>query len=617
MALGSERAAGAADLETEATANGAVPRTGPLAWLAALGPPLRAWYRRQPLVRLLSASLWRRIVVSNLLGFLVLLAGILYLSLSSGWLITAKREALRTQGKIIAAAIAADAKVSRYGIELDPEKLPSDQTRSVLASDGLASLELSIRPERIARLLKRLIEPTTVRARVYDNEGTLVVDSASLLSRGEIIDPQPKPDERIRTKNFWTRLTHWLLDKEMPVYKEIGGANGKYYPEVASALKGNETPMVLLDDRGLQMVSMAVPIKRVDNVLGVLLLSTRPGEIDDILAEERALIWPLAGMGLLASLITSFLLARTVAGPMRQLSRAAELVSRNINARQDLPEYADRRDEVGQMAAAFKSMTGALYRRIEASEKFAADVAHELKNPLTAARSTAESLAYAKTDEVRNELVKQIHNEIMRLNRLVTDVSKASRLEAELARQETVAVDLAGVLDGVRAILTDKSAQRGCELVVSVDPTVGHRGLVVRGHEGRLAQVVTNLVDNAISFSPAGARVVLSARRDGTDVVIAVEDRGPGIEEDKLETIFKRFYTYRPTADSSRGDNSGLGLSISREIVHAHGGSISAENVYEETAGGAARRIGARFVVRLPAAPATSGRAQGAAGGRS
>lgn len=604
MALGSERARASEDLEI-----GALSATGRparwLAWLGAMGPPLRSWYRRQPLVRFLSASLWRRILVSNLLGFLVLLAGILYLSMSSGWLITAKREALRTQGKIIAAAISADAKVSRYGIELDPDKLQHGNNKARIASDGLASLELSLRPERIARLLKRLIEPTTVRARIYDIDGTLVVDSSSLLSRGQIIDP-PKDDERIKTKNFWTRLTHWLLDKEVQVYKEIGAANGKVYPEVADALNGTERPMVLLDDRGQQIVSMAVPIRRGDMALGALLLSTRPGEIDDILADERALIWPLAGLGLLASIVTSFLLARTVAGPMRQLSSAAELVSRNINARQDLPDYPDRKDEVGQMAVAFKSMTSALYRRIEASEKFAADVAHELKNPLTAARSTAESLAYAKSEEDRSELVRQIQNEIMRLNRLVTDVSKASRLEAELARQEAVVVNLGHVLEGVVTILTDKSSTRGCRLVLSLDTQNGATPLIVHGHEGRLAQVITNLVDNAISFSPPKSSVIIAGKRTGDDILVNVEDCGPGIDEDKLETIFKRFYTYRPTAESSRGDNSGLGLSISREIIAAHGGEVRAENIYSD--GDRRRRTGARFIVRLPASPPRTGR---------
>lgn len=555
-------------------------------------------------MRFLSGSLWRRILVSNLLGFLVLLAGILYLSLSSGWLISAKREALHTQGKIIAAAISADAKISRYGIELDPEKLQGEPKQTRLDSDGLANLELSIRPERISRLIKRLIEPTTVRARVYDIEGNLVVDSASILSKGAIIDP-PKTEERVKTKNFWTRLTYWLLDRELQVYKEIGAANGKYYPEVAAALKGTETPMLLLDDRGLQMVSMAMPISRADSMLGALLLSTRPGEIDDILAEERSFIWPLAGLGLLASIVTSFLLARTVAGPMRHLSRTAELVSRDINARRDLPDYSDRKDEVGQMAVAFKAMTAALYRRIEASEKFAADVAHELKNPLTAARSTAESLSFAKTDAQRDELVEQIQKEIMRLNRLVTDVSKASRLDAELARQQTTAIDLGEVMTGVATILADKAERRGCTLELALEQRAGTTPLIVTGHDGRLAQVLTNLVDNAISFSDPGETVTLGARRDGGDILITVEDRGPGIDEDKLDTIFKRFYTYRPTAYASRGDNSGLGLSISREIVHAHKGEIWAENIYADGAGGddgaPRRRIGARFVVRLPA----------------
>jgi two-component system sensor histidine kinase ChvG len=350
---------------------------------------------------------------------------------------------------------------------------------------------------------------------------------------------------------------------------------------------------------------LAVPIRRFKTIQGVLLLSTRPGEINKILREERSVILMLAAFALFASIVTSLLLARTVAGPMRRLSEAAEQASHNIAARAQLPEYADRSDEVGQMASAFRAMTKALYRRIEASEKFAADVAHELKNPLTAARSTAESLSFAKNEEERNNLVQQIQNELKRLNRLITDVSNASRLDAELARKEMHRVDLTDVLQGVVTIFGEilGDDQRSVRLVIEDAPLKD--ALVVDGDEGRLGQVLTNLVDNAISFSPKTGVVTVRARSAPPYVEILVQDEGPGIPVADLEIIFDRFYTDRPATEAVEGKNSGLGLSISKEIVRAHGGQIYAENRSARAAGSDNQTLGASFVLRLPMAGQT------------
>jgi two-component system sensor histidine kinase ChvG len=311
--------------------------------------------------------------------------------------------------------------------------------------------------------------------------------------------------------------------------------------------------------------------------------------------------------------MASMLLDRTIAAPVRRLSAAAEHVSQSITASTALPDLANRRDEVGQMADAFQRMTAALYRRIEASEKFAADVAHELKNPLAAARSTADALSYARTSEQREVLVQQIQAELKRLNRLITDVSNASRLDAELARQTNEPVDLAQVLTTVVDALQglhideDKSIVLDLRAVASSDP------FVVKGHEGRLGQVITNLVDNAISFAPEGGKVEVIARRDGNEIEVSIEDDGPGILEDKLEKIFERFYSDRPQSDRTKGKNSGLGLSISREIIEAHGGRIWAENRRSATG---EMGHGARFVIRLPSVNPTAYRTQASAGWR-
>lgn len=576
---------------------------------AAALDPLRRWFYRQPLVRFVSASLLRRILVSNLIGFFVLLLGILYLGWYHTWLIDAKVDALKIQGKIIADAIASKAKVERERIVFDANELPGQRSSSrTYRDDGFAALELSISPEEVTPILRKLIQSTNTRARIYARDGTLIVDTARSLRRWRAAlrnEPTENTGKAPSTQNFWTRLTRYLFDEPLPVYQEIGSANGTAYAEVRQALEGNQRSMLLLNDKGEQIVSLAVPIRRFKTVQGVLLLSTRPGEIDEILSEERSVILTLAAIALFASIVTSLLLARTVAGPMRRLSEAAEQASHNIAARTQLPEYANRSDEVGQMAAAFRSMTKALYRRIEASEKFAADVAHELKNPLTAARSIAESLSLAKNEEERRHLVEQIQNELNRLNRLITDVSNASRLDAELARQEMRPVDITTVLRGVVTIFRDilGDDQRQVRLVIEDAPLEG--AYIVSGDEGRIGQVLTNLVDNAISFSPKTGTITVRARSTPPHMEIYVEDEGPGIPEDRLEVIFDRFYTDRPDTEAKEGKNSGLGLSISREIIRAHGGQISAESRFEDGSGPDDAPLGARFVVKLPLAGQT------------
>ena len=567
--------------------------------------PLQAWFARQPIVRFFSASLLRRILISNLMGFFILVGGILYLGWFHTWLIDAKLDALKTQGKIIADAIAANAKVIRENIVIDPSAIPdaSGNTQSRFTDDGLTSLELSIHPEEVTPILRKLIQPTNTRARIYARDGTLIVDTAQTLARWTAMRNEPttaNDSEAPETQNVWTRLTRYLFKEPLPVYQEIGVGNGMAYKEVRAALEGEEKSMLLLNRKGEQIVSIALPIRRFSDVQGVLLLSTRPGQIDKILREERIVILVLAGIALLASVVTSLLLARTVAGPIRRLSAAAERVSHNIEARTQLPEYSGRTDEVAQMANAFHAMTSALCRRIEASEKFAADVAHELKNPLTAARSTAESLGYAKTEEERTHLVGQIQAELKRLNRLITDVSNASRLDAELARKEMRIIDVTAMLRNVVGIFRDiiGDDSRALMLALGSEPFPG--AFFVKGDEGRLGQVLTNLIDNAISFSPEGGTVTVHARAAAPFVEIIVEDEGPGIPEDRLEIVFDRFYSDRPATDTSRGKNSGLGLSISREIVLAHVGQIIAENRYVDGAEADAKPCGARFIVRLP-----------------
>jgi two-component system sensor histidine kinase ChvG len=573
-----------------------------------------------PLIRFVTRTLRRRIIFANSIGLAILLGGIFYLSQYHAWLIDAKRDSLRAQGDIVAAAIAANATVETGRIVLDPDRLPElEGSRSPFRDDAFAALQLPIAPERVAPILKRLLPSSDTRARVYAQDGTLIVDTAQLLTRGQVANPDVGNQERVKVKNRWTSFIGWLTRGDLPVYREIGTANGTAYPEVRMALSGSATPMLLVSEKGEQIVSMAVPIQYRKTMLGVLLLSTRPGEIDEILAEERNIILALALIALAATLLASVMLARTIAGPMRRLSEAAENVSRNIRTRHDLPELARRGDEVGQLAAAFRKMTASLYQRIEASERFAEDVAHELKNPLTAARSTAEALAYAKTPETRQVLVREIQEELKRLNKLITDVSNAARMDAQLAIEEIEPVDVRIVLRGVVDVFKDMLAHDTKRVVLDIAEVPGNPiAFIVQAHEIRLGRVITNLLDNALSFSPDNGVVTVSARSTGNEVEIIVDDDGPGIPPENMESIFKRFYSDRPQTDRTVGKNSGLGLSMSREIVTTYGGRIWASNrqaepgapgpAQEDQAGLKGRRAdgiaGARFIVRLPAAGA-------------
>ena len=585
-----------------------------------------------PLIRLLARTVLRRIVFANLIGLVILLGGIFYLSRNHAWLIDAKRDSLRAQGEIIAAAIAANASVDTGRIVLDPDRLPEiEGSKSPLRDDGFAALQLSIAPERVTPILKRLVPGTgETRARIYAHDGTLIADTDQILLRRQRVEGARDAQGATKVRSQWTKFVSWLGRGELPVYREIGAANGFAYPEVRIALtSGTSTPMLLINDKYEQIVSIAVPIQYRKAVQGVLLLSSRPGEIDDILQEERNPLIILALTAFAATMLASWLLARTIAGPMRRLSEAAENVSYNISARNQLPQLTHRFDEVGQMTAAFQKMTASLYRRIETSERFAQDVAHELKNPLTAARSTAESLSYAKTPEMQRELVKQIQQELARLNKLISDVAASSMLDADLARQKLEPVDMRELIPGIAAIFDDGLSDNTRRVKLEIEEHPSPTAFIVSGHEARLGRVLDNLIGNAISFSPEHGVVSVSMRRLGSEIEIAVEDEGPGIPPDKLEDVFKRFYSDRPQTDRTVGKNSGLGLSITRDIVHAYGGRVWAsnrivpagENVprHDELPELKDRRMpgvaGARFTVRLPASdslhrgsPATSRR---------
>jgi len=558
------------------------------------------------LSRRASSSLTRRIVVLNLAGLVALLVGFLYLNQFRQGLIEARVQSLLTQGEIIAGAIAASATVETDTITIDPDRLLQMQAgeTSGLGEDGLSSLEFPINPERVAPLLRRLVTPTRTRARIYDRDGSLLLDSRALYSRGDILRfdlPPLQNDQPSSIERLWTWLRGLFRANERVPFEEIGPADGRRLPEVQQALEGTRSTIVRQNPKGETIVSVAVPVQRFRSVRGALLLSTQGGDIDDIIASERFALLQVFLVAALVMIVLSLLLANAIAGPVGRLAQAAERVRLGIKSRQEIPDFSQRSDEIGHLSSALRDMTRALYNRIDAIESFAADVAHELKNPLTSLRSAVETLPLARNEASRERLMAIVQHDVKRLDRLISDISDASRLDAELARTDAEAVDLAKLLEAVVGLANERRRDDEAPAILRVEPhPLGKDAFVIMGHDSRLAQVFNNLVDNARSFSPPEGRVRVTLSRVRAEVDVVVEDDGPGIPPHALERVFERFYTDRP--DQGFGQNSGLGLSISRQIVQAHRGSIRAENrPGAADPDGEPTRLGARFIVRLPA----------------
>ncbi|CUW43479.1 sensor histidine kinase [Brucella vulpis] len=566
---------------------------------------------RKFLGQYLFSSLTRRILFLNLAALAVLVSGILYMNQFREGLIDAKIESLLTQGKIIAAAISASATVDTNSLLIDPEKLLELQAgQSITPSpDSPDNWEFPINPEKVSPLLRQLISPTSTRARIYDRYANKLLDSrafysTSFPSSGPVLryDLPPIEDE---TPALWERIGSWLsrlfYGGGLPLYQEQPGGNGLAYQEIVKALSGSPQMAQRRNQRGELIVSVAVPIQRSRAILGVLLLSTEGDDIDKIVQAERMAVFRVFGVVSAVMVILSLFLASTIANPLRKLSAAADRVRHGVKNRVEIPDFSERQDEVGHLSTSIRDMTDALYTRIEAIESFAADVSHELKNPLTSLRSAVETLPLAKTDESRKRLLDVIQHDVRRLDRLITDISDASRLDAELAREHIDRVDMKKLLTSlVTAAREVRRNKVGTEIVFNTGklPT-GKKGFYVAGHDLRLGQVVSNLIENARSFVPDDTgRIVVTLTGEGNRLRILVEDNGPGIPIENIERIFERFYTDRPASEAF-GQNSGLGLSISRQIIEAHGGTLTAENITDPDKPDIFK--GARFIVDLPA----------------
>src|SRR5579871_3410605 len=567
----------------------------PLGWLSRAG---------QFLFTLSFSSLTRRIVSLNIAGLLALVASILYLSQFRAGLIDARAQSLLVQAEIIAGAIAASATVETNAITIDPDKLADLKTgETVSAPDELSGLDFPINPERVAPVLRRLISPTKTRARIYDRDGVLILDSRSLYGRGDVLRfelPPPSVEKPGVAERTMIAIRTWLNRGDLPLYTELGPENGNGYQEVAHSLTGQKSSMVRVNDRGEVIVSVAVPVQRFRAIHGSLMLSTQGDDIDQMVTAERLAILKVGGVASIVMIVLSLALASTIAGPVRRLADSAEVVRRRIKMRVEIPDFTLRRDEIGHLSGALRDMTDALYNRIEAIEMFAADVAHELKNPLTSLRSAVETLPLARNEISRTRLLAVIEHDVKRLDRLISDISDASRLDAELQRQDMAPVDLRRLLTALASVANETKLGHDVGVEVRFEGRGANDTFSVPGHDSRLGQVISNLLSNAQSFSTPGNKVRIVCRRVRNQIEIVVDDDGPGIRPDALERVFERFYTDRP--HQGFGQNSGLGLSISKQIIEAHGGRIWAENrVGPLGEDGEPTVAGARFVVRLPA----------------
>ncbi len=529
----------------------------------------RALKPRGPWISKLTA----RVLALNVLALLILVGGLLFLGQYEERLIQSELESMRTEALIFAGGLAEGAVVGS----------PNDRQ--------------ALDPELSRQMVRRLFETTDTRTRLFGEDGSLIADSRMLGGRGglvEIVPLQPVV-ERSRLRDTFDTVYAWVTDqlperKRWPVYQEDESQEAGDYAPAVRALRGSIGQKVWSREGGGQILGVAVPVQRLRAVLGAVMMTRDTSRIDRSIQSLREDILKIFGVSFAVTVLMSLYLAGTITRPIRRLALAAEQVRRSHGRQQVIPDFTHRKDEIGDLSAALRDMTAAIWARMDAIERFAADVSHEIKNPLSSLRSAVETVSRVKDPDQQRRLMAIIVEDVQRLDRLITDISDASRLDSELSRAETELVDLRQMLE---MLLDLYRATTEVEGGPAFTLTIEDDGpLEVLGLEGRLVQVFRNLITNAVSFSPPGGVVALAARRIGKIVEVTVEDDGPGIPPSKLEAIFDRFYTERPAGEKF-GTHSGLGLAISRQIVEAHRGRIFAENRSQG---------GARFTVHIPAA---------------
>lgn len=559
------------------------------------------------------------IVIANMIGLVILLIGSFGLTQYRDGLIQAKLEGVRAQAQIIADVLA------QVAID-DASCQPFEEAD--LAGEGGAETfcTLSLSQTDVREVFNRVWDSFEGRVRIFNAPQTFenppVRDARALLLEDVVlredeiiaedlppIDAEEAPPA-LEPDRFW----HDVSDFISRDYR-AEAAQRTIEAELNAALASSPfadlrgAASVRLNEEGELVASVSVPIRRVQAIYGIV--TAEIGGIDQLVEEARVSILPFFGLAVAAAILSSLLLTTTIAQPIRQLAVAADRVREGIAAagRARIPDFTTRKDEIGELSSSLKSMTQAIYARIDAIESFAADVSHELKNPLTSIRSAAETLAIVKTPEQQAKLMAVIQKDVARMDRLITDISNASRLDAELARESREAVDLNKLLKDIVSMY-DATQKDGQARVSFNDPI---QPVYILGSPSALSQVFRNLIDNARSFSPEGGEVRVRLEPPGQRsgqrssqrpnqlgaARVIVEDDGPGVPPENLEAIFRRFYTKRP-AGAAFGNNSGLGLAISKQIISSHAGRIYAENRLEDPQNPQGPRKGARFVIELP-----------------
>ncbi len=531
----------------------------------------------------LFSPLMRRILAVNMFALVILGGGILYLDQFRENLINRRIEDLTVQAKIISGALGESP-------TLGPES---------------SALELA----NARQTIKRLVGPTNIRARLFSPGGELILDSRYMNpSRSILVLPLPDPEENPPLDKI---ILNWINDtldslttnQDWDPYVEQVRQSAGDYDEVLTALNGETTTTVYALEDGNLLITVATPVQRFRRVLGGLMLSKDTSDIREIIFEERLAILKIFGLSLGITLLLSIFLASTIARPIHRLAKAADAVRKGVGSVEALKKFSGRRDEIGALSRSLSDMTYSLHKQIDAVESFAADVAHELKNPLSSLRSAVETIQRTNDKAIQKKLLEIVQEDIRRLDRLITDISDASRLDAELSRAKMKVVDFGMIVATIVETYQTTGKAKTAELKFKA-PKAGT--YMITGIESRLGQVVYNLLDNAFSFTPAKGEIRLSLSKRKGIIEFSIDDEGSGLPPEAEEKIFERFYSERPKKEAF-GIHSGLGLSISRQIIEAHSGTIHAENRYREAGKKKAKgkpqapKInGVRFIVRLP-----------------
>lgn len=532
--------------------------------------------RKRGILALRSSPIARKIVTFNLIGLMLLIAGILYLNPSRDHLTFQRLSGLIKEAELITDVIQAN--------------LPDRDTLDLRTADGLEAIagltEISLR-DRIKVLVfdpdGNFIGAAEGTGRMSEVEGLFPIEGGTGIS--DAFSGLLSAVSRIAGIESSSPLSNRevidIAREEVPVTIERG------------------TRVLTVGDEGMRTYMVTTPIIHNDRTVGIAAVATAAGELDRLVAREREQVLRLFLVGLVISVGLSLVLASTIANPLADLAAAAEL-GRDKNARKmaptkvRIPDLTARPDEIGRLSGALRGMVQALYERIEGNEQFAADVAHEIKNPLASLRSAVGTMRIAKREDQREKMLDLIEHDIQRMDRLVSDIASASRLDSELVREEEEAFNLLKMLGNLNEFLAKEAEDKGIDYIADLPDGA----IMVTGLEGRLAQVFVNLITNAISFCEDGDAIRVWARRRENRILVVVEDTGPGIPNEALSKIFQRFYSERP--EGQFGNNSGLGLAISKQIIEAHGGVIWAENIRPTDADLTSDPLGARFVVGLP-----------------